>query len=129
MCTDSGTDMEGTGTLLERYCPINVPLTIYIKHTNKIKRSHKSKPKNESEVIDFFGSKNWPLMDATKFYNHYQGVGWKIGGKAPIADWKAIAENWMMKSHLEKKNPVDANSWDSRDHLKTKHQKNYGQPL
>ena len=129
LCTDSGTDMEGNGTLLERYCPINVPLTLYIKHTNNIKRSKKGKPKNESEVISFFKAKNWPLVSAKKFFEHYQGTGLKIEGKAVIEDWKAIAENWMMRSNLEKKNFKEPNPWDSRDHLKTQHHKNYGQPL
>ncbi len=129
ICTDSGTETGLTGTLMQRYCPINVPLSLYTKHSKQYKLSEKRAPKNELEVIDFFKTKNWPLTEASKFYNHYCGVGWKIGGKVKIEDWKAVAENWMIKATEIKKAPMLKIVSQNEDYLKISNQKNYGQPL
>ena len=72
----------------------NIKLIKQIENINKTKL-----PKNEFEVIDFFKKKKWPANEAQKFYNHYQGIGWKIGGKIKIEDWQAIASNWMLKAN------------------------------
>tara|TARA_R110002073_G_scaffold327921_3_gene508850 strand:+ start:8263 stop:8910 length:648 start_codon:yes stop_codon:yes gene_type:complete len=92
-----------------------------IENINKTKL-----PKNEIEVIDFFKSKKWPANEAKKFFNHYQGIGWKIGGKIKIEDWQATASNWMLKANEFE--TVDAVS-QNKDNLRTTKQKDYGQPL
>lgn len=43
------------------------------------------------EVKDFM--KNDAM--AENFFDYYQSNGWKIGGRAPMRDWKAAARNWM----------------------------------
>ena len=53
---------------------------------NKANDTKLDQPKNENEVIDFFEKENWPELEAKKFYNHYQGIGWKVGGKTKIVD-------------------------------------------
>ena len=128
-CTDSSTNTGLTGTLMQRYCPMNVPLSLYKKQCKTSNLSEKRKPKNELEVIGLFKSKNWPLTEAAKFYNHYQGVGWRIGGKAKIDDWKAVAENWMIKAKEIKSFSSLKIALGKRDNLKTNNQKNYGEPL
>ncbi len=125
--TDSSTKTGLTGTLMLRYCPKNVPPTLYNKQNKQYKLS-KRKPKNEFEVIVFFKKKNWPAMDAKKFYNHYQGVGWKVG-KVQIEDWTAIAENWMLKASEIKKSDTLKTVPKIEDNLMTNNQKNYGEPL
>ncbi len=83
-------------------------------------------PKNENEVISFFEKNNWSELEAKKFYNHYQSIGWKIGGKIKIVNWKASAKNWMLKSNeIETAQEVSQN----KDNLKTTNNKNYDQPL
>ena len=129
ICTHSSTETGLTGTLMLRYCPKNVPPTLYNKQNKQSKLSKKRKPKNEFEVIEHFKKKNWPSVDAIRFYNHYQGVGWKIGGKAQIEDWTAIAENWMLRANEIKKTSVLKIVPKTEDHLMTKNQKNYGEPL
>lgn len=128
-CTVSSTEIGLTSTLMERYCPKNVPLSLYKKQPKTYKLSEKSKPENELEVINFFNSKNWPKTEASRFYNHYRGVGWKIGGKAKIEDWKAVAENWMIKANQIKGFSNLKIASGKRDHLKTSNLKNYGEPL
>jgi len=128
-CTTGSTETGLTGTLMQRYCPKNVPLSLYNKHSKESKLSRKRKPKNEFEVINFFKAKNWPSIDALKFFNHYQGVGWKIGGKVQIEDWTTIAKNWMLKADEIRKTPTLKIVAQTEDHLMTNNQKNYGEPL
>ncbi len=101
-----------------------VPNTNNIKHT---KNNFKTKlPKNEFEVIEFFKTQYWPISEASKFYNHYQGIGWKLGGKANILDWKATANNWMLKAEeLE----TDKELSQNKDNLRTTKIKDYDEPL
>ena len=101
-----------------------------IPNTNsnkQIENINKTKlPKNENEVIDFFRMKKWPNNEAQKFYNHYQGIGWKIGGKIKIEDWHATASNWMLKANeFETADVVPK----KKDNLRTSKNKDYGQPL
>ena len=129
ICTDSSTETGLTGTLMRRYCPKNVPLSLYNKQSKESKLSTKREPKNELEVIEFFESKKWPPVDALKFYNHYEGVGWKIGGKVRIENWEAIAENWMLKAKKIKETPTPQIVSKNTDFLMINEKKNYGQPL
>ena len=101
-----------------------------IRNTNinkQIENINKTKlPKNEFEVIVFFKKNKWPPIEASKFYNHYQAIGWKIGGKIKIEDWQAIASNWMLKANeFETVSQVSQN----KDNLRTSKSKDYGQPL
>ena len=99
----------------------NTNINKQIENINKTKL-----PKNENEVIDFFKKKKWSANEAKKFYNHYQGIGWKIGGKIKIEDWEATANNWMLKAN--KLETADAVS-QKKDNLRTSKNKDYGQPL
>ena len=86
-------------------------------------------PKNEKEVIDFFKKEKWPIIEAQKFYNHYQGIGWKVGGKTKIVNWQATAKNWMIKAEEIKENKTQKSVNQNRDNLKTSKNKNYNEPL
>lgn len=95
------------------------------------KRSRASQPKNEGEVLNFFKENGWEPIEALKFYNHYQGVGWKVGGRSAIEDWQATAKNWMLKAkELERENGNRlARRLRNMDHLQVIRNKNYGEPL
>ena len=101
-----------------------------IRNTNinkQIENINKTKlPKNKNDVIIFFKSKEWPTVEAQKFYNHYQGIGWKIGGKIKIEDWHATANNWMLKANEIK--TIESVS-QIKDNLRTSKIKDYDQPL
>lgn len=91
-------------------------------------------PKTEIEVIEFFKSKNWPALEGLKFYNHYQAIGWKIGGKMNITDWHATASSWMLKAEelRKEKNQAKNSGYKTsihQDNLKTTTVKNYEEPL
>ncbi|MPL56204.1 hypothetical protein SDC9_01686 [bioreactor metagenome] len=47
------------------------------------------------KVYQFFIAKNYTEQQARRFFNHYQAVGWLIGGRSKIINWEPVAENWM----------------------------------
>ncbi len=120
--TSSDTSTETTSEQLEGQA--------LVSKTNKNKLNtniNKAKlPKDKNDVVVFFENHKWPALEGEKFFNHYNGIGWKIGGKIEIADWRSTAENWMLKAEeIETAKPVS----QKRDNLKTSKSKNYAQPL
>lgn len=100
------------------------------KHNKQIENINKlDQPKNQKIVIEFFKLQNWPINEAKKFFNHYQGIGWKVGGKTKIVNWQATAQNWMLKAEEIKKKETPIAVSQIRDNLKTTKDKNYNQPL
>ncbi len=102
-------------------------LVSYTNSNKQITKNKKAKlPKNKNEVLEYFEQRTWPKLEGEKFYNHYNSIGWKVGGKIKIMDWQSAAENWMLKAkEIETARPVS----QKRDNLKTSKKKNYGQPL
>ena len=105
---------------------INKPLQTIENNTNETKLDH---PKNQNEVIDFFEKEDWPILEAKKFFNHYQGIGWRVGGKTKIVDWKATARNWMLKANQLNPDKIEVEVGQQTDNLKTSKNKNYHEPL
>lgn len=125
----SGTLMGRTRSIYESYCPKSVPLTLYIKH---IKHTIGEKPKSQLEILDFFKQQKYPLEEAFKFFNHYQALGWKMGGNTIIEDWKAAADNWIIRSREFSISRKSSNTYPKAhqpDHLLTSKTKNYAEPL
>ena len=77
------------------------------------------------EVQKYFLEKNFPDIEAQKFFNYFSSIGWLVGGKTPMVDWTAAAQNWMLNA--EKFKPK--NTTPHPDHLHTSNYKNYGEPL
>ena len=116
-------------------CPISGQALVsninIIKHT-----INNNKPLFKKEILIFFKNKKWSEIEAEKFFNYYESVGWKKGS-TPIENWQAAAESWILKKNdflaplRNFKNdqndnlPLDHN----QDNLHTKRNKNYNQPL
>jgi hypothetical protein len=92
----------------------------------------------EKLILDFFKKENYPELEAKKFFNHYQGIGWKVGGKTKIVNWQATARSWMLKaeemnlsvraqSRTNNENNLPLNHF--QDNLHTNQNKNYDEPL
>jgi hypothetical protein len=106
-------------------------LVSFNKHKSKlILNSFKQTgPKNEQVVIEYFKAEKRSSLEAKKFYNFYESIGWKLNGKNPITNWKACAQNWMLTADEiknDKKLRQPSRNWD---HLHTTKNKNYGEPL
>jgi hypothetical protein len=65
-------------------------------------------PPSLEEVKDFFSENKSSLLEAEKYYNHFESNGWKVAGKTPMKNWKAAAKNWMIRAYAywEKENPT-----------------------
>lgn len=102
----------------------------YNKHNKQIENLGKlPKPKNVNEVLNVFKKEKWPIIEAQKFFNHYESIGWKIGGKIKIENWKASAKNWMLKAEELKQDKLKSELSQNQDNLHTVRNKNYNKPL
>ena len=102
-----------------------------LKNKNLEKEKSSAKKEKESvptieEVKSYFLQQNFPELEANKFFNYFSSVGWLIGGKIPMVDWQAAAQNWML-------NAIKFKSYekppDRAKHLNTQNDKDYGEPL
>ena len=48
--------------------------------------------------------KGWDTINAESSFDHYQSNGWKIGGRAPMTDWRACARN-CARRHSQNETP------------------------
>lgn len=78
------------------------------------------------EIKSFFLQQSFPEVEAQKFFNYFSSVGWLVGGKTPMVDWQAAAQNWML-------NAIKFKSYekppDRAKHLNTENDKDYSEPL
>ena len=81
-----------------------------------------SMPPDFEEVRQFFEKEKSTKLEADKFYNYFQSNGWKVGGRAPMKDWRAAARNWLLNAAAFK-----AKTKGSTLHATTS--KDYGEPL
>lgn len=94
------------------------------------KQTEKSRQKENNpgieEVKSYFFQQNFPELEANKFFNYFSSVGWLIGGKIPMVDWQAAAQNWML-------NAIKFKSYekppDRAKHLNIESDKDYSEPL
>ena len=78
------------------------------------------------EVKTYFIENNFPEQEAQKFYNYFKSVGWLVGGKTPMVDWQAAAQNWMINAP---KFISNAEQPHKAKQLNTTTDKDYSEPL
>lgn len=57
-------------------------------------------PDSLEEVVLYFQEKKSTAAEAQRYYDHYQSNGWKVGGRAPMKDWRAAARNWISNAPM-----------------------------
>ena len=69
------------------------------KERDKDKDVYKTKPKNLQMVIDYMTEKKClnANVEGQKFYDHFNSNGWKVGGKAPMKDWRSAVNTWLSR--------------------------------
>jgi hypothetical protein len=112
----------------------NEPLLDAEKNTKKKLREKKGAvqiPPDWELVMTFFKDKQIPLVEAEKFYNHFQSNGWLVGGKSKMKDWKAAARNWIINAEkfTSKTRHPELVEGPKPNHLHTPNFKNYAEPL
>ena len=78
------------------------------------------------EVKTYFQENNFPEQEAQKFFNYFKSVGWLVGGKTPMVDWQAAAQNWMINAPKFISNAEQPNR---AKQLNTTTDKDYAEPL
>jgi len=77
------------------------------------------------EVLAYFQQQGFPEIEANKFFNYFQSVGWLVGGKITMTDWQAAARNWMLNAPKYATNERT----DRTKQLDTSVGKDYSEPL
>lgn len=49
------------------------------------------------EEVAAFCVANGIGIDAAAFVAYYDSIGWKVGGKAPMKDWRAACRYWQTR--------------------------------
>lgn len=91
----------------------------------EIPHNQKSNPTIE-EVKIYFQDNNFPEQEAQKFFNYFKSVGWLVGGKIPMVDWQAAAQNWIINAPNFISNTEQPNR---AKQLNTTTDKDYSEPL
>jgi hypothetical protein len=85
--------------------------------------------KNVNPTIEnvkaYFLEKNFPELEAIKFFNYFSSNGWLVGGKTPMIDWKAAAQNWILNAPKF----ISNDQPNRAKHLNTGTDKDYSEPL
>ena len=95
------------------------------KSSAKKEKEEKLQPSIE-EVKTYFQENNFPEQEAQKFFNYFKSVGWLVGGKTPMVDWQAAAQNWMINAPKFISNAEQPNR---AKQLNTSTDKDYSEPL
>ncbi|GEC80051.1 transcriptional regulator [Flavobacterium aquatile] len=93
-------------------------------------QTEKSRQKEEIPTIEnvkaYFLEQHFPELEAIKFFNYFSSNGWLVGGKAPMVDWQAAAQNWILNAPKFIPNGQQSNR---AKHLNTGTDKDYSEPL
>jgi hypothetical protein len=54
-----------------------------------------------SEWIAYAKEIGWTGADVDGAFDYYESNGWKVGGKAPVKDWKACARNCQRRNQTK----------------------------
>ncbi len=139
-------------------CPKNVPGVVpkvypLYKHINYIHNIYSSEESSQNELKEnnmkekkkkafqvppiehiqiYFEQKGHTKTEAEKFFNYYESIGWLVGGKTKMKDWKAAARNWML--NVEKFQNKETNSNSKQETFKNQESKpfsgsGYNEPL
>jgi len=123
-----------------------IPFNKHIKHNKELKlkkgvgddvlqnvdQPHKENNKSVflspslDQVKTLFLENEKSILEAEKFYNHFESNGWMVGGKSKMKNWQAAARNWIARS--EEFNS-DRFLSSSKDRLNVNQNKDYSVPL
>ncbi len=86
----------------------------------------KEKVPTVENVKAYFLEQRFPEIEAIKFFNYFSSNGWLVGGKTPMVNWQAAAQNWILNAPKFFPNDQQPNR---AKHLNTGTDKDYSEPL
>jgi hypothetical protein len=72
------------------------------------------RPPSEQDVALYFNQIGSTEIEAATFYDHFTANGWKVGGKAPMKDWRAASRNWVRNSKTKYNNGSNTDKREQR---------------
>ena len=113
---------EKSSAKKEKFVTSSVSSRAY--HLERSRETRDNKPSLQ-DVKTYFLQQNFQEIEAQKFFNYFSSIGWLVGGKTPMIDWAAAAQNWMLNANKfnTHENPNRAK------HLNTTTDKDYSEPL
>jgi hypothetical protein len=70
--------------------------------TTEKEKKLREKKKDFAPTIEnikaYFLEQNFPEIEAIKFFNYFSSNGWLVGGKTPMVNWQAAAQNWILNA-------------------------------
>ena len=96
------------------------------KEEKKLREKKKDLTPTIEEVKAYFLDQHFPELEAIKFFNYFSSNGWLVGGKSPMVDWKASAQNWILNAP---KFIPNEQHFNRAKHLNTGTDKDYSEPL
>jgi hypothetical protein len=84
------------------------------------------------DVKNYFATKLSTELESEKFFNYFESNGWLVGGKTPMKNWQAAANNWLMnvsKFNNNGTNQQKNQSNNSAGKLHASTNKNFSEPL
>lgn len=121
-CEGEGTQKEKSSAKKEKEKDVSV-----IPSEAEVSPLKKAPPTIE-EVKTYFQENNFPEIEAQKFFNYFSSIGWLIGGKIPMHNWQAAAQNWILNSINFNQN-TDTSPTNRPKQLNTTTDKDYAEPL
>jgi hypothetical protein len=88
----------------------------------------KKAPPTIEKVKTYFQENNFPEIEAQKFFNYFSSIGWLIGGKIPMHNWQAAAQNWILNS-INFNHNTDTSPTNRPKQLNITTDKDYAEPL
>lgn len=102
-----------------------IPSTVEVTSSEKEKKLREKKKENSQPIIEnvksYFQENNFPELEAQKFFNYFSSIGWLVGGKTPMVDWQAAAQNWILNApkfitNAEPNRPKQLNTTIDKDY-------------
>ena len=94
----------------------------------KLREKKKDSTPTIENVKAYFLEQNFPEIEAIKFFNYFASNGWLVGGKTPMVDWQASAQNWILNATKFSSNGQN-NQPNRANHLNITTDKDYSEPL
>jgi hypothetical protein len=61
---------------------------------------HEPVPKSLDDVIAYGCTIGATRTQCEEFFDHFEANGWRVGGRAPMRDWRAALRNWKRRAAL-----------------------------
>lgn len=76
------------------------------RNTDKIREDEEKRerptrnevPKSLDEALLYAGEIGLSAREAEKFFDHFESNGWRVGGRAPMKDWRAALRGWQKRA-------------------------------